>query len=54
MDIDVIIDLASLGAFCRLLSVTYLGMLLSASDKIRSKPATPTTPKFYGTRSKVD
>ena len=38
--------LASLGVFCPLLPVTYLGMLLPASAKIRSKSATPTTPKF--------
>ena len=38
--------LASLGAFGHLLSVTYASMLLSATDRIRSKDATPTAPKF--------
>ena len=38
--------LASLGCFGHLLSVTYLGMLLSANDQIRSKAATPTASKF--------
>jgi len=38
--------LASLGVFVRLLSVTYASMLLSATDRIRSKDATPTAPKF--------
>ncbi len=38
--------LASLGVFCPLLSVTYLGMLLSANVKTRSKAATPTASKF--------
>ncbi len=38
--------LASLGGFGPLLSVTYLGMLLSANDQIRSKAATPTASKF--------
>ena len=38
--------LASLGVFVRLLSVTYASMLLSASEQIHSKDATPTAPKF--------
>ena len=53
--------LASLGVFVRLLSVTYIRMLLSASEQlkigecllnqawmsqIRTKAATPTTTKF--------
>ena len=38
--------LASLGVFVRWLSVSYIRMLLSASEQIRTKAATPTTPKF--------
>ncbi|MDE6006100.1 MAG: hypothetical protein K2G67_00900, partial [Muribaculaceae bacterium] len=36
--------LASLGAFDFLISVTYLGMLLSSRSQIHSKAATSTTP----------
>lgn len=38
--------LASSGGFGQLLSVTYLGMLLAATDQIHSEAATPTAPKF--------